>query len=133
MYVVSFGCCHDSARSPSITKEPGRTAGPALYLSKRLWVNDVTTWVLYGWTMLWSKCGGSHVRSVSVPPRRGVCGAPREGRDSAARPAALPASIFRRVIMDDLSLEMARQRPRGARVASGDEPMLHDGAPGRQG
>ena len=46
MYVVSSGWLHDSARSPSIANVPGTTAGPALCLTSRLWVNEYTMCVL---------------------------------------------------------------------------------------
>src|SRR5256886_11249625 len=69
-YVVSLGWLHDSARSPSITKVPGTTLGPALCLSSRLWVKLSAMCVLYEIVWNGSKCGGSHVRSDSVPPRR---------------------------------------------------------------
>lgn len=45
-YVVSFGWLHDSARSPSILNFPGAIAGPALWRTRRLWVNEVGTIVL---------------------------------------------------------------------------------------
>jgi hypothetical protein len=46
MYVVSFGCVHDSARSPSMGNVPGATPGPALCRSSRLWVKLSAMWVL---------------------------------------------------------------------------------------
>src|SRR3989442_9941054 len=45
-YVVSLGWRHDSARSPSIGNVPGITLGPALCLSRRLWVKLNAMWVL---------------------------------------------------------------------------------------
>src|SRR5499425_2546786 len=48
---------------------------------------------------MWSKCGGSHIRSERVPPRRGVWAATRVLRAAEASPAAPMAANCRRDIM----------------------------------
>src|SRR5215813_12551257 len=57
-------------------------------------------WVLYEIVRCGSKCGGSHSRRESVPPRFGVCagaGDPRRGAvAAAARPTPLHLSRSRR-------------------------------------
>src|SRR2546427_9754048 len=73
-YVVSLGWLQDSARSPSRTKLPGCTDGPALCLRSRLCVKLETTWVLKATTREGSKCGGvagAGVRVVSELGRGG--------------------------------------------------------------
>jgi hypothetical protein len=88
-------------------KAPGRTPGPALCRSSRLWVKLTTTCVRYAWARMWSKWGGSHARMLSVPPRLGVWAAgvwaaagvgdvSRAGRAAATRPVAPAASRARR-------------------------------------
>src|SRR5262245_20712885 len=48
---------------------------------------------------MWSKCGGSHIRSERVPPRRGVWAAARVLRVAEASPAAPMATNCRRDTM----------------------------------
>src|SRR5262245_60377399 len=55
-------------------------------------------WTRYAVVSMGSKRGGSHPRSVSVPPRRGVCAEPRVGRSRAPARAKLPERrMWRRV------------------------------------
>src|SRR5205085_5363 len=68
-YVVSFGCVHDSARSPSIGKVPGTTDGPTLWRTRRLWVKLSGICTRYAVESIGSNIGGSHPRIVTVPPR----------------------------------------------------------------
>src|SRR5215469_17707168 len=49
---------------------------------------------------MWSKCGGSHIRSVRVPPRRGVWAAARVIRVAEASP---PAPMVRNCLRDTMS------------------------------
>src|ERR1700730_3847425 len=83
-YAVSFGCVHDSARSPSTGNVPGCTPGPALCFSKRLCVNERLIIV----HQLTVRCGSNPLGSVKAqirktPPRLGVWA------------SALPGSIRR--------------------------------------
>src|SRR4029450_8371866 len=48
---------------------------------------------------MWSKCGGSHVRSDRVPPRLGVWALAREARPAETRP---PAPIVRNCLRDTM-------------------------------
>src|SRR5215470_1063801 len=70
-YVVSVGCVHDSARSPSMGNVPGVTAGPALWRTRRLCVKDRAACVLKLDVSMPSKCNGSTPRRARVPPRFG--------------------------------------------------------------
>src|SRR5437762_6902887 len=47
MYVVSFGCVHDSARSGSMGNVPGVTDGPVFVRTRRLCVKVIGMWSLY--------------------------------------------------------------------------------------
>src|SRR5262245_11767381 len=97
-YVVSLGCVHDSAASPSMGKTPGGTDGPALYLRRRLCVKEYAMWVLYEIVRCGSKCGGSQARMVATPPRLGVWASARPGRRGPPRaaPAARAAAPLKR-------------------------------------
>src|SRR5215470_19897834 len=77
---------------------------------------------------MWSKCGGSHIRSERVPPRRGVWAATRVLRAAEASPAAPRATNCRRdTMVRSLSVREATWLFCGSRLSplvdeGGDQP-----------
>src|SRR5262245_39797576 len=74
---------------------------------------------------MWSKCGGSHRRSESVPPRFGVWARPCEGtRAAPARVRPPRVRAVRRVIIRERLLYRSSQGARDAEDAAARARLL---------